>query len=57
MQEYGVEKSQFISVISVPPLLGELLKEKYNYAITMNMQDNKDYSYEKINYESVAISF
>ena len=37
-----------------PPLLGELLKENI---CNNNEQDNKDYSYDEINYESVAISF
>ena len=29
LQEYGIEKSQFTSVISAPPPLGELPKGKY----------------------------
>ena len=29
LQEYGIEKSQFTSIISAPPPLGELPKGKY----------------------------
>ena len=29
LQEYEIEKSQFTSIISVPPPLGELPKGKY----------------------------
>ena len=38
----------------VPPLLGELPKENI---CNNNEQDKNDYSYDKINNESVAISF
>ena len=42
LQEYRIEKSQFTSIISAPPPLGELPKGKYIY--NNNEQDKKDYN-------------
>ena len=42
LKEYGIEKSQFTSIISAPPPLGELPKGKYT--CNNNEQDNKDYN-------------
>ena len=42
LQEYRIEKSQFTSIISAPPPLGELPKGKYIY--NNNEQDKKHYN-------------